>query len=227
MAQSVTVKRFYVALAVIAVVGVGAIMVVGRSGSGGPVTLDPVPVGSAEAFSGYSLGSDSAPVEIIEYGDFQCGACARFAILNEPDVKRQLIETGRARFVFRDFPLPIHPNAPAAHHAAACAGEQGQFWPMHDNLFLNQGRWANERRPEQLFERLAEAVGLDMRQYDDCMDSGRYQQRIAATRQRGIELGVGSTPTFIIGNQMIPGIPPDVVATFEELVSRMEASAGR
>lgn len=226
MAQQVTLKRFYMALAAIAVIGAGAMIAARGGGSSGPTDVGPLPVSGGEEFQGYQMGSDSAPVDIVEYGDFQCGACATFAILHAPDVKRRLVETGRARFVFRDFPLAMHPNAPLAHHAAACAAEQGRFWPMHDQLYFNQGRWANDRRPERVIERLAETVGLDMGQYDDCMDSGRYRQRIEASRQRGIELGVGSTPSFIVGGKMLAGTR-NAAEAIEALVRDAEAGVGQ
>lgn len=220
MARGVTLKRFYVGLGAIAVIGVGAIMFARSGASGGPVDAGPVPVGAAGDFDGYVMGSDSAPVEIIEYADFECPACATFALLYAPDVKRRLVETGRARLIFRDFPLPQHQKAPVAHHAAACAAEQGQFWPMHDQLYGNHGRWVNDRRPERVIEQLAEALGLDMRRYDECMDSGRYRQRIQASRERGSQLGVGSTPSFIVGGRLVAGTGVRIVDQLEALVTQ-------
>ena len=140
MAQSVNLKPFYVALGVIAVAG-GAWIVTASGGT--TVTIPEMATGSA--FPGYSLGSDSAKVEIIEYADFECPACAMFTILTSPDVKTRLVNTGRVRWTFRDFPLPMHPKAPVAHLAAACAGDQSQFWAMHDQLFYNRGAWVEGR----------------------------------------------------------------------------------
>lgn len=222
MAQPRNLKPFYFVLGAIAVVGVGAIWLA-RGGGAGPAEVGPSPVGLETAFDGYVMGSDTAQVEIIEYADFQCPACAQFTILEAPDVKTRLIETGRARWVFRDFPLPQHDKAPIAHHAAACAGEQDRFWPMHDQLFFNQGRWVNDRRPEGVIERLAQAVGLNMDRFDDCMDSGRYVSRIEATKQAGAQLGVGSTPTFVVGGRMAVGVQS--AQQLEALVRAAEARA--
>lgn len=218
MARQVILKRFYVALAALAVIGVGALFVAQGGGSSGPVDVNPMPVGAGADFEGYAMGADTAPVEIIEYGDFECGACATFTILHEPDVKRRLIETGRARFVFRDFPLPQHRSAPLAHHAAACASEQGRFWPMHDQLYFNQGRWVNDRRPARVIAQLAQAVGLDMGRYEECMDSGRYQPRIQASREQGVQLGISSTPSFIVGGRLAAGV--QTAEQLEALVAR-------
>lgn len=225
MAERMNLKPFYYVLGAIAVVGLGAIMVIGTGGRSGPRELDaPIPM-SAGAFDGYSLGRDAAPVTIVEYADFECPACAQFAILTAPDVKARLVQTGRVRWVFRDFPLPGHDKAPLAHHAAACAAEQGRFWEMHDQLYFNQGAWVRDRRPERLMERMAEALGLAMDQYRACMDADRYTARIRATREAGLQMGVNSTPTFIVGKQMVAGNMP--LSEIERLVSAAEAGAGR
>lgn len=204
MARRVTTKRFYLGLGALALLGVGAIWYARATGGAGPITVSgPVELGAA--FEGYVLGADTAPVEVIEYADFQCPACASFAILHAPDFKAGLVNTGRVRWRFRDFPLPQHDRAPLAHHAAACAGEQGRFWEMHDQLFFNQGAWARDRRPERVVRELATAAGLDLGRYEECMESGRYAARVAATKAHGISLGVNSTPTFIIGERLFPG----------------------
>jgi protein-disulfide isomerase len=144
-------------------------------------------------------------VTVVEYADFECPACAQFAVLVGPDVRERLVATGRIRWIFRDFPLPIHRNSMPAHHAAACAGEQGRFFEMHDQLFFNHGRWVPERRPERRFREFAGAIGLDLRRYDECMDAGRYLARLERSRADGAAQGVSATPTFDIGNRRVPG----------------------
>jgi protein-disulfide isomerase len=163
-------------------------------------------VSAAGAFEGYVLGHDSAPVTIIEYADFECGACAQFAVLTGPDVKQRLVQTGRVRWVFRDFPLDGHPNSMPAHLAAACAGEQGRFWEMHDQLYFNHRRWVLEARPQRRIRELAEAIpGIDRRRFAECQESAQYQSRVLATRQIGLERRVSSTPTFEINNLRVTG----------------------
>ena len=204
MAQSMNLKPFYIALGVIGAAG-GAWMVSGMAGSGA-TTIELPEIVNADAFAGYALGSDTALVEVIEYADFQCPACATFTILTVPDIKKQLVSTGRVRWRFRDFPLSGHQHSPLAHLAAACAGEQGLFWPMHDQLFYNQGTWARERRPRKLFDEYARGIGVNTKEFGACMGEQRHVDRIAATRNEGFALGVSSTPSFIVGDQLVSGV---------------------
>ena len=217
MAQSVNLKPFYVALGVMAVAGGVWIM---TAAGGKTVTIPEMSTGTA--FPGYTLGSDSAKVEIIEYADFECPACAMFTILTSPDVKSRLVNTGRVRWTFRDFPLAMHPKAPMAHLAAACAGDQGQFWAMHDQLFYNQGAWV-KGRARNLIDGFARGIGLEISEFKRCMSDQRHVDRIAATRNAGQQLGVSSTPTFIIGDQLVAGSIS--IDQFIRLVERAERAA--
>lgn len=221
MARQVNLKPFYLGLAALGVAGAGGIWwAKSQAGGSGPAVVDPAPV-AGDAFEGYVLGSEAAPVEIVEYADFQCPACAHFAILTGPDVKQRLVATGQVRWRFMDFPLPMHPHAPAAHLAAACAAEQGRFWPMHDQLFFQQSDWSSSRRPERRFREYAGAIGLDVARYDACMEERRYAGRIQATKEAGVARGVGSTPTFVVGNLMVSGsLPYDSLKTLVERVQR-------
>jgi protein-disulfide isomerase len=204
MAGQQRLKLFYVALGVIAVAGIAAILMAWGKGRPGTQVIGPV-VADSTVFPGHVLGSDSAPVTITEYADFQCPACSKFAVLTAPDVRQRLVSTGRVRWIFRDFPLDGHPNSMPAHLAAACAGEQGKFWEMHDELYFNQGRWAPVSRPQRDFRAYAKAIGLDLGRYDDCVDSGRYQARMMALKEDGMRRGVNSTPTFDIGTLRMTG----------------------
>jgi len=199
-------RKFYMTLGALALIGVVVVGYAATRSSAAPVTVvDPnAVVGPVE---GYVMGSATAPVEIIEYGDFECGACAQFAIVTEPDIRQKLVETGQVRFRFFDFPLEMHPNAVPAHLAAACANDQGKFWEMHDRLFQMQDRWNGmaTRNPSGLFESYAKEIGLDTKAWEDCFDDKRHQARIQASVAQGNKLRVGSTPTFIIGGKMYPG----------------------
>jgi protein-disulfide isomerase len=201
-------RLFYAALAAIVVVGVGALWMARRSNPGGApeqIVADSVPASAAGDFQGYVQGSDSAPVTIVEYADFECPACAQFAVLTGPDIKQRLVETGRVRWIFRDFPIEGHRNSFPAHLAAACADEQGRFWAMHDQLYFNHRRWVLEARPERRIRELARSIGLDGERFDECLDSARYRDRILAMRQRGTERGVSQTPTFEVNNLRVAG----------------------
>ncbi|MSR03210.1 MAG: DsbA family protein [Gemmatimonadetes bacterium] len=156
-------------------------------------------------FRGYVLGSDSAKIEVTEYADFQCPACGTFDVLQFDVVKRQLIETGLVRYRYRDFPLPMHPHARVASHAAACANDQGKFWEMKAQIYNRQAEWSPLRSAAGFFGDLAAAVGVNRGPYDECMQSAKYAGRIEASLQEGTKLGVPSTPTFLIGGQLYPG----------------------
>jgi protein-disulfide isomerase len=168
------------------------------------------------------LGSDSAPVTIVEYADFECPACGKFAVLNEPDVRARLVNTGRVRWIFRDFPLDGHANSLPAHLAAACAGEQGKFFEMHDQLYFNQGRWALVKRPQKEFRAYARAIGLDLDRYDQCVDAGRYLGRLTAMREDALRRGINSTPTFDIGSLRLLGY-----LDYDSLTAIVDRVAGR
>ena len=224
MAERHQLKRFYVGLGAIAVVGVGLLLYARVQGGAGAMPTD-TPANVGAAFEGHVMGSDSAPVTVVEYADFECPACAQFAVLTAPDVRQRLVATGRVRWVFRDFPLEGHPYSMPAHHAAQCAGEQGKFFEMHDQLYFNQGRWVTDRRPERRFRDFARAIGLDVRRYDDCMSSGRYMARLERERQDGLAAGVGSTPTFDIGGRRVVGASS--YDDFRSYVDQAAAAIGR
>jgi protein-disulfide isomerase len=201
-------RTFYIALGIIAVLGV-FLIVRQANDRGGSVTetyrnapVTPVRPGAL----GNTLGPDSAPVEIVEFADFECPACARFAILDMPYVRDSLVSTGRLKWRFMDFPLQGHTNSPAAHLAAACAGEQGRFFEMMDAILNRQNDWASQRRPERLLRSYAQRLRLDLSGYDSCMETRRAQPQVDADYAEGERLGVNETPTFFVNGRMWPNI---------------------
>jgi protein-disulfide isomerase len=196
-------RWFYIALGVLVVAGIGTLSYLSARGpqavSQVDSTLPPIPN------QGHVMGSESAPIEVVEFGDFECPACGSFATLAEPDIKARLVSTGLIRFRYMDFPLSMHPNAWPAHLASWCAGEQGKFWEMHDAIFMNQDRWNTQatRRPDRVLSGFARQVGVNMDQYESCVSSRKYQQQIRANVAEGARRGVGGTPTFFIGNKRI------------------------
>jgi protein-disulfide isomerase len=200
------VKGFYYLLAAVAVGG-GAFLwyQAGRESAGTPPPGGPAPVVASDGFRGYTLGSDSAPVEVTEYSDFECPFCAQFATVQMPVIREQLIATGKVRWRYRDFPLPTHRSSRLASFAALCAGEQGKFWEMHDRLFFHH-QWAQTgKNPRGLFRDFAKAIGLDPARYDACMDAQRYAGRIQASLEEGTALGVNATPTFFVNGRRHAG----------------------
>ena len=213
-------KGFYVGLGAVTAVGAGAlVMAMARGGAmpSGPIDISAIE--SARGFGGYAVGDTAAPVEIVEFADFECPACRQAWVLTMYDVKQRLVSTGQVRLVFRDFPLDMHPNARAAHHAAACVGDQGKFWEIHDKLFETQNQWAGRSGAERMFRGYARDVGADVAQYDTCMSEGRFRGRIQASVEGGAALGVGSTPSYLIGDRLY-GAP-----TYDEMKAIVDSLA--
>jgi protein-disulfide isomerase len=111
--------------------------------------------------------------------------------------------------VFRNFPLfSIHPQAAKAGEAAECAGEQGAFWEMHDNLFEGQAQWSGNPQAESVFKGMAGDLGLDQAQFDTCLDDGKYADKVLADYQEGAALGITGTPAFRINGAALSGAQP-------------------
>ena len=195
-------KNFWLALGAVAVIGIGALSWVSTRPKAAPTAFDP----NLKA-KGYVLGSLTAPVEIIEYADFECPSCGQFATLTEPDIRTRLVSTGKVRMKFLDFPLPMHKNTWDASLAASCADEQGKFWEMHDQLFATQDKWNGEATssPRKHFSAMAEGLKLDMAKYRACMDAETHRGQIHANQQEGERRGINQTPSFVIGGQLYAG----------------------
>jgi protein-disulfide isomerase len=207
-------KRFYGILAGVAVVGIGVLAyLLSRPRSVSIPANVTVQAADTAGFRGYLKGSDSAAVEITEYADYQCPFCQTFATLQMPTIEERLIRTGRLRWRYRDFPLQQHSWARVAAHSAACADEQGKYWVQHDRIYEGQGEWASARDAGDNFREYAQANGLDLARYDDCMAAGKYAGRIQASYEEGTRLGVASTPTLLVGDRLYQGrIDSDAIA---------------
>jgi protein-disulfide isomerase len=142
---------------------------------------------------GVSKGSIEAPVVMIEYSEFQCPFCGRFAREVLPAIEKEYVDSGKLRIVFRHFPLPVHPFAEGAAQGAACAAQQGHFWEMHDLLFASQAQLDRAS-----VEARADKIGLDHDVFEACLGSPRAAElvRDAAT---AATFDVTGTPTFLIG----------------------------
>jgi protein-disulfide isomerase len=198
-------QRFYVALALVAVIGLIFIVKAARAPRAvANVTSAPIMPAQAE---GYLLGNANAPVQIMEFADFECPACGNFAVITEPDVRNRIVNAGLASYRFFDFPLPMHKNTMPASNAAACAADQGKFWEMHDMLFHNQPDWNGEAtdNPKKIFLGYVKQLGMNAGTWETCFDSQAHRARILANQAEGNRRKVQSTPTFIIGTRMIPG----------------------
>lgn len=203
--NSRSMKPFYTGLAVIAVLGAATLAYVANRPRAGARTLDPnLPPAKAE---GYFAGNPSARVQVLEFADFECPSCMQFATITEPDIRTRLVETGQIGYRFFDYPLPQHKNSMAASNTAACANEQGKFWPMHDRIFLGQYDWNTQasRNPKGIFKGYAKEIGLDVARWESCFDSQVHYRDIEANRAEGDRRAISSTPTFVFGNRVRPG----------------------
>jgi protein-disulfide isomerase len=162
----------------------------------GPQGAPSAPAGPVRASLGDVpvLGRPDAPVTLVEFSDYQCPFCQRFFLATLPALKKDYIDAGKVRYVFRDFPLDqIHPQARKAAEAAHCAGEQGKYWEMHDVLFGNQ----QALQPPQLSDH-ARALGLDGARFDQCLTSGTHAARVSQGLTDGQAAGVQGTPGFVV-----------------------------
>lgn len=148
-------------------------------------------------------GKADAKVTIIEFSDFQCPFCARFWKDTLPQIQKEYIDTGKARLIYRDYPLGFHPNAKPAAIAAECADEQGKFWQLHDKIFQNQAALS----PESL-KTWAKDVGLDVKKFDDCFDNQKTAAEVDKDFADGQAAGVQGTPAFFVNGRFISGAQP-------------------
>lgn len=148
-------------------------------------------------------GNADAPLTIIEFSDFQCPFCMKFHSETLPLIEQNYIETGKVKFVYRDFPIEsIHPNAVPAALASECADEQGKFWQFHDMLFNNQELWAKQDsiKSSQTFMTFAEKLSMNMDIFGTCLSTAKYSDEINKDLQDGRSYGITGTPGFFVGN---------------------------
>lgn len=147
------------------------------------------------------IGDRNAPVTLIEFSDYQCAFCGGFAKTILPSLKDEYIDKGKLKYVFRDFPLNIHKEAPKASEAAQCALDQGKYWEMHDAIFENQENMDIEDLKEYAGE-----LGLDMDTFNSCLDNGKYTEEVSNDIKDGQKIGIKGTPSFIIGKSTPEGM---------------------
>ena len=171
----------------------------------------------ARADRGRIQGSESAPVWVIEVSDFECQYCALWHDAVYQQLKRELIETGKVRFAYINYPIPSHRHAWPAAITAMCAAEQGRFWPVHDAIFDSRETWTALPDARAHFDSLAVANGADAARLRACVESEATRPLIQADMDRAIAAGVNATPTFLIGDTRLSG-----VRSFNELRAVVE-----
>ena len=168
----------------------------------------------------WSLGSKTAGVVLIEYGDYQCPACAAYHNFT----KQLVAEFGEnITFVYRHFPLRrIHPNTDISAQAAEAAGKQGKFWEMHDLLFKNQNAWAKSLSAERIFVEYAATLGLNTEQFKNDLDSDEIKDKINQDLASAEKANLPGTPSFFLNGQAIEN--PQSYDQFRILITQARAA---
>jgi protein-disulfide isomerase len=153
---------------------------------------------------GFSLGDAKAPLVLVEYTDLQCPFCQQFHNTAFAQIKANYIDTGKVRFVSRDFPLDFHDNARRAATAGRCAAEQGKYWEMRHVMIVN----AAALKADNLAS-YAGTVKIDVPKFKSCLESDKFKAQIDQDVAEGGVAGVQGTPSFVIGrleNDKLQGV---------------------
>ena len=168
-------------------------------------------------------GDTAAKIWIVEVSDFECPFCRQWHEETYPAIVSEYIKPGIVRLAYVNFPLAQHPHALPAAEAAMCAAAQDKFWPMHDALFNTQQKWVSIADAMPMYDSLAVSTGVNPNAWRECVRSGVMRRLISADRGRGLTAGVGSTPTFFVGDEPIKGAAP--IDAFRTAIARARAKA--
>ena len=163
-----------------------------------PATADDDPV----------LGNPDARVTLIEFSDFQCPFCRKLWRETLPEIKKNYIDTGKAKLVYRDFPLSsIHPAAQSAAEAGECADDQGKFWQMHDKIYSEQDKQGQGTVQFSVsdIKKWAGQIGLSMSEFNNCLDSQKYKAEVEKDTSDGQVSGITGTPGTFVDGTLIKG----------------------
>jgi protein-disulfide isomerase len=157
-----------------------------------------------------ALGSEKAPVTIVEFSDFQCPYCRKFFNDAYQDIKKAYIDTGKVRLVFRHYPLSFHPAARPAALASQCAFDQGKFWEFHDLIFTEQEKQGQGTVSFGLPElkAWAQKLGMNTSTFNSCIDTSTHADIVDADMKVAASVGVTGTPTFVINGKIVVGAQP-------------------
>jgi len=157
---------------------------------------------------GHDRGADKAKTTIIEFADFGCGYCAKFAVETYPRLDSSYVATGRARWKFIPFVTGNFRNAREAAEAAECASDQNAFWKMHDVLFARRKDWMASTKPNVTLLRYAKELGLDLAKFTKCASDPGTHTRVLHNDMLANTLAVRGTPTFYVNGRAIVGAVP-------------------
>jgi len=200
----------------------------GAGGAGMPPSAPaaPVKVSNMTLDGAIIKGKADAPVTFVDFSDFQCPFCQRYANTTLPQIMKDYVDAGKVKYAFMQFPLEFHPNAKPAAIAAQCANDQDKFWPFHNILYSNQDKWQSLSGNEttKVFKQYAATLKLDTAKFNSCVDSKKYDEQITKDTSVGSKYQVSGTPTFYIGNDkkgytQLVGAQP--VSTFKQQIDQL------
>lgn len=199
----------------LALLGLGWILF----GPKGQANLDP---GKGARFA---LGREDAPVVVVDFSNYLCPHCQNHALNVLPRLKAEYIDTGKVRYLFRDFPFPGQANVIRASEAAACAADQGRYYEYHEVLFRAASAWGNLQGTvlDRYLADLAGQMGLDQGAFAQCLASGKHRDAVLADQKLASDLGLTGTPTFYINGEKYGGFMD--YARWKELLDK--ALAGK
>jgi protein-disulfide isomerase len=184
-----------------------------------------VPAAVSLALEGRAfLGKADAPITIVEFTDYQCPFCRQFHTTAFAEIKKNYIDTGRARFFIKDLPLDIHSNALKAAQAARCAGEQDQFWALREKMAVN----SDKLQVENIFG-WAKELGLKSDQFESCVSTEKYKSSIESDAAQATAIGANGTPAFVIGKTTPGGVEGTLLvgampyATFDKALRDLDS----
>ena len=156
------------------------------------------------------LGSEDAPITMIEFTDYQCPYCQKYYFGAFKEILEKYIETGKVKYVMKSLPLPFHSEAKPAAYATFCAGEQNALWAMHKRLFMYQNEWAYDENPDQKFEDYAREIGLNTTAFKSCIKTAenKYEDRMNSDSAFAAGYNLSGTPSFIINGTAVIGAQP-------------------
>tara|TARA_B100000029_G_scaffold318104_1_gene310502 strand:- start:291 stop:935 length:645 start_codon:yes stop_codon:yes gene_type:complete len=212
-------KIYFFVIPVIIGILFGAIMITAQEDS----SVDSMFLNKKNLIEGSTiLGNPNAKISIVEFGDYQCTFCYKFHKDTMKMIVEQYVVDGEVNFVYKDFPLN-GPSSMMASEASYCAQEQGKFWQYHDMVFEN---WEGENTgwvTRVALERFAKNVGLDMIEFNSCMDNSKYHQKVLENEEFARKINIDATPSFIIFDDTdayrIIGAQP--FETFEQVLNEL------
>lgn len=173
-----------------------------------PAPTPTIPDISEMDLSGYPvLGQANAPVTIVEYSDFQCPFCKRLFDEVEPQIKKDYIDTGKAKMIYKNYAF-LGETSTIAAEGLWCANDQQKFWEYHEYVFSKIGGAHGEWMTEENIAKIATDLKLNSKNFADCISSGKYADKVAQELEEGKKFGVEGTPATFINGQMVPGAQP-------------------